>query len=351
MRPVTRGFGWGMSGVTGALALGATLLSSGGARADGSRAAAQELFDDARRLMAEAKYSEACPKFADSEKLDPAPGTLLNLAKCYEKNGQSASAWVTYKDAEAVSKRTGHADWAGIARDRAAAIAPKLLKLTITVPPTSEVEGLQLTRDGTLLARSEWNAGIPVDPGTHLIEATAPGTRKWTTTVTVDPASAGSVVTIPQLEVERSQPVVPPPPVVVPETPPAPPPFVAAPSSGSAERTAGYIIGGLGIAGLGVATVFGLTAKSKNDEALEPQNCPTSTLCTPQGLSLTSDARSAATLSTFFFGVGGAAVVAGAVLVLLSPSAASTPKTTASAVHVVPQAGPGVAGMAMVGSW
>src|SRR3954468_2190760 len=68
-----------------------------------SQAAAQALFEQARKLMADGKFPEACPKLAESQRLDPGAGTLLNLGHCYEKSGRTASAWVTFKDAAAAA--------------------------------------------------------------------------------------------------------------------------------------------------------------------------------------------------------------------------------------------------------
>src|ERR1700722_1012318 len=228
----------------GAIALATMLLGAGIPHAQGSQAAAQDHFADARRLMADGKSAEACPKFADSEKLDPAPGTLLNLAKCYEKNGQTASAWVTYKDAESVSKKAGHADWATMARARAALLEPKLVRLTISVPPTSEVEGLQLLRDGNAVARSEWNTPMPVDPGDHTIEATAPSTHKWTTSVKVEVGAGTASVTIPQLEVEHAAVATT---VPRPDTTPAPTRGVEGGSHFPVIAIAGIAVGVLGV--------------------------------------------------------------------------------------------------------
>ena len=55
----------------------------------GDKAAAQSLFDEGRRLMGEAKYADACPKLAESQKLDPGVGTQFHLADCYEHLGQT----------------------------------------------------------------------------------------------------------------------------------------------------------------------------------------------------------------------------------------------------------------------
>lgn len=61
-------------------------------------------------LLQEEKAREACPKFAESQKLDPGTGTLLNLANCYEVAGQLASAWASYVEAENSAKRDHRPD-------------------------------------------------------------------------------------------------------------------------------------------------------------------------------------------------------------------------------------------------
>src|SRR5258707_389594 len=66
---------------------------------------AQALFEEARALMNSHHVEEACLKFAESQRLDPASGTLLNLAVCHEKQGKTATAWSEYNDVVAAARR------------------------------------------------------------------------------------------------------------------------------------------------------------------------------------------------------------------------------------------------------
>jgi serine/threonine-protein kinase len=76
-----------------------------------------------------------------------------------------------------------------------------------------------------------------------------------------------------------------------------------------------------GLVSIGVGTAFGLSAKSKNDEAA---GMCSGLECTDQrAITLTDDARTAATISTVGFVAGGALVVGGAALYLLAPTGES----------------------------
>src|SRR5690242_14700011 len=61
---------------------------------------ADKLFEEGSALMKQNKFAEACPKLEQSNKIDPQVGGFLWLADCYERNGQTASAYKTYKDAQ-----------------------------------------------------------------------------------------------------------------------------------------------------------------------------------------------------------------------------------------------------------
>ena len=56
------------------------------------RAIAEALFRDGKALIAAERINDACAKFQESERLDPALGTLLHLATCYAQVGKTASA-------------------------------------------------------------------------------------------------------------------------------------------------------------------------------------------------------------------------------------------------------------------
>src|SRR5580692_8190115 len=71
------------------------------------RAAADALYDEAGKLMAQKRWAEACPKLEASQKLDPGIGTLLRLGYCYMYEGKTASAWSAFNDTEGMARKAG----------------------------------------------------------------------------------------------------------------------------------------------------------------------------------------------------------------------------------------------------
>jgi len=324
------------------------LASAPLARAQGSsEAAATALFDDGRRLMGEHKFAEACPKLAESQRLAPSGGTLLNLADCYEHTGQTASAWVAWKDVASRANAAGKGDVEKRAQTRAAALEPALAKLTIAVDAGSDVSGLDVKRDGVEVGHAEFGSAIPVDPGAHLIEASAPKKKAFSVKVDVVPKQTDARVTV-TLEDDPAASTPPPPPETTPSTAVPPPgsPSTEQGGGGTVVKTLGVVVGGVGVAGLVLGTVFALNAKSKNDQALEPQNCRTSSLCTQTGLNLTSDARTSAAESTVAFTVGGLLVAGGVLMWVVAPSSTKT-----TGVRVLPLLSASTAGVSIDAGW
>lgn len=160
-------------------------------------AAAELAFREGRQLMNQRRYQEACPRFEESQRLDPAPGTQLNLADCYEKLGRTASAWETFRAAETAANEAGQRDFASEARKRAEGLEPRLCKLALSAAQPGG--GLEVTLDGKPVTQLVGSAA-PIDPGEHAIRAAAPGKRLWSRTVRIDEPGTTVTVEIPALE-------------------------------------------------------------------------------------------------------------------------------------------------------
>src|SRR5437879_1284473 len=147
--------------MTGAVLFAAMIAHGAPARAQSAsdKAAAETLFDQGKKLLAEGKTAEACPKFAESNRLDSGIGTMLYLADCYEKSGQTASAWAQFREAAAMAARQSDPR-EKIARERAARLEPKLSKLSVSVG-SGDVSGLEIKRDGEALGKALWGIEVP----------------------------------------------------------------------------------------------------------------------------------------------------------------------------------------------
>jgi hypothetical protein len=281
---------------------------------------AEALFAEGRRLMASGKYEEACAKFADSETLDPAPGTALNLAACYKKAGKLATAWAAFQSAQAFAARMRQSDRARAAKNAAAALEPTLSRLTVSVPEASRVSGLEIRCDDHAILSSEWGMALPQDGGGHEIAASAPGKQEWRTHVEVRESGDRVTVEVPKLGDAAATPAeaaARPAPAALPETPAPPPPSTPADveatpvARGHTQRVVGLVVGATGIVAAGVGEVLAILAKSKFDTATHER-----------GSSQVNDSASAVhqgDAATVIVSVGAGLLAAGAVVWFTSP--------------------------------
>jgi len=321
----------------GAPATLAVLLSSAPALADTSasqRAAAEALFQQATKLMDEKRYPEACEKLAGSHDLDPALGTMLYLADCYEHAGRSASAWALFREAADSAQRSGQPDRQRIALERASSLEQRLSKLEVRVAPDRQVPGLELLVGGAAVPRASWNTPLPVDPGATKIEARAPGKKPWSTSLIVAEGPASKTVDVQKLaDAPR---VATPAPVGRSEAPGA---------SGSAQRTVGYVMVAAGVVALGASSFFGYRAYALNKQSKGDCRADAPNACTPDGVDKREDAKTAAALSTIGTVSGGLLVASGITLVATAPAGAEVRDEPRAAANFSPTFGVSLRGV------
>jgi serine/threonine-protein kinase len=314
----------GLFGVFGSSRLHAQLLP-GEQLLPGDKAAAQGLLEEARRLVDQRHYATACSKLEASHALDPAAGTLLTLADCYEKTGRTASAWSTFRETASAARRASDAERERIARERAKDLQPGLSYLTVI---TWKGQDIEVARDGSRIDSALIGTAIPVDPGAHQIMASAPGKRSWSTKVNVRERSDRVTVSVPILAED-------------PTAASAAGPVrreatdtrtdadypMPATSGGGVQRAFALVAAALGVAGVATGTVFGLKASSTMNEAKAqctgsgfkyPNNCSDSSV------RLSDDAVQSGQISTVGFISGGAGVAAFALLWLTAPSSSDS---------------------------
>src|SRR5580658_77818 len=322
----------------------AIAIGSSPARADATdeqKALALRLFDEGRSLLAAGKVAEACPKLEESRRLDPLPGTVLNLAVCHEKQGLAASAVAEFYQARAMAERDKRGDRVAFANDHLRALESQVSNLVIVVGPTADLPDLLIQLDGNPVGRAVWGTRIPVDPGEHAVEASAPNKKPWRVVANVSPAGDVQTVTLAPLE---DAPPTASPPSAAPEAPmpvaQGQPPLFALRTPEhhgiSTRRQIGLVSTAVGVVGLGVGSYFGVLAFRKHGE-------PGGGTCTelPCDSSLPSEAASAADASTATFAAGLVGLALGAIL-WFGDSSGSGDRPV---VSVLPSVGPGRGGL------
>ncbi|HEX2733378.1 MAG TPA: hypothetical protein VHM70_17325 [Polyangiaceae bacterium] len=301
------------------------------AQAGKDSAAAEALFQEGRQLLEAGNTQQACPKFAESQRLEPAMGTLLGLALCHEQDGKYASAWAEFVEAQGQAEREGQKERAEFAQGKADALKPRLSTLRISVAPGAlEIPKLEIYRDGTILGSGAYDVAVPIDGGEHSVRVMAPEYKTWETSVQIGSEKSQQVIEVPALE------RLPPPPPA--EADPAADlgDSVSDPLQGrhswSTLRWVGVGAMGAGVAALGVAGYFGWSAIDNKDKS----GCDAGACSNAQGIQRWQDAQSDGRKATLFTLAGAALAGAGLTLFFVGNKDAHAERE-----HITLLAGPG----------
>jgi hypothetical protein len=269
------------------------------------------------------KPGEALPLFRKALAITNSPNARLMVAMCLKQMGQVAEA---YREMKAILETPVAQDNPKYERTLESARAAleqlqqEVGKLTIKVegsPP-----GLQVTVDGESVEVSEDSPPIVLKGGDHELVATADGLETDERTVHIEPGH-GKVIKLalepPASKAEpEPEPEEPPPP-----TPPEPDP------AGTNLQTIGYVVGGVGVVGLGVFATTGLMAKSKYDsvnDACDGERCED-----PKYGDDIDSGKTLQTVANVSLIVGAAGVLTGSALILFGGSSQTEQPAVAAA--------------------
>lgn len=277
-------------------------------------AMAESLYQEGRNLLAAGRMAEACEKFAESHRLDPATGTLLNLASCNETLGKFATAWAQFRTAQVASRHASRADRAEFAGEHIARLEKLLSYVTVRVPTGAPAQ-IQISLDGVDLGQAAWNVRLPLDPGSHQIAVARSA---------ADVRSYPFVIQIgdPDVTVDVSESVAPTP-----------------SSAGSPDPAAGgqvgrrlwvpYAVLAASAAAIATGGFFGWRAYSKWDDY--QTICASVEHCPPGKTDAGDQARTAARASDILMAVGVAGGITAAVLLHLAHRPAPSDRTERAA--------------------
>ncbi len=305
------------------------------------KAAAEALFDEALGHLKQQRYEQACLLLERSQRIDPAVGTLLYLAECYERTQRFASAWATFREAASLADASSQPERATVGRERAQQLEPRLPRVALEVAEGNAMEGFELTRNGETVKPALFGIPVPLDPGSYELVARAPDHQPWQLTLEVNNEAVLRRIVVPRLTPSSAPSVAPPAEPLVSSNPTgsegtslplaASEPTSSPRSGASTQETIGWVSGTFGLIGVVAGVGFGVRAATLDRDA--EQHCEAQRCWDERGAELSDDARRAAMLANISYGVGGAALLTSLILLLTAPDSEDR---AAPSVHLAP---------------
>ncbi|HTM44141.1 MAG TPA: hypothetical protein VL137_04255 [Polyangiaceae bacterium] len=258
---------------------------------------AEQLFSEGRAALEAGDYATACKKFEESNRLEPAAGTLMNRATCEQRSGKIATAWQLWR--EALDQLDPSDDRVRYARAQLQALEPRIPRLTIK-PAAPLSPSVAVFRDGVRLADGSLNVPLRVDPGTHLVLVRMEGHSDQRYSIDLQERQRSEIL----VRVGQALPG--------PQREPA--------LAGKSSPTLGYVLASIGLAGIGGAVVTQVMMEKEKETIAV--NCPNKR-CNEQGFAAVQNGRKLLIANRILWGVGGTAFVGGVALVLFHSDSSS----------------------------
>lgn len=264
-------------------------------------ATADALFREARELMKAQNYEAACPKLVESQRLDPAPGTAVNLGDCWAATGRLADALQSLRDA--LDRLRPGDDRIGPVTTQIEELSRRVPRLTIRLAPGTPSNAI-VTRDTVEIRAGGLGVGLPVNPGKIRITLAAEGYEMREYELVLKEGDRRELTL--ELGAQVALPAEPPRAAAQPQAMPA----AGGDTAVHQDRNMmpAYVLGGVGVVSLGVGALFGLQASSKWSDA--ESSCGEGCGSSSPARELRDEARSAATISTVAVSVGAVALTA-----------------------------------------
>jgi hypothetical protein len=290
------------------------LLISEPAMADATDpAAARELFDEARSLMAKGDFTTAEQRLTAALAYSNGRGIRYQLAVCHEKLGHVARAWKLYAEVAESARTAGEADRERVARVHAADLSSRVPHVRVIASgSTVTIDGERVTTD----------APLPIDPGHHAVHAEGAGRSPWDSSIDVHEGETVDV-RVPSPEPIATEPASVPSPIAITIPPPPPPRVVEIPPRPSPVRTAGIVVSAAGLATLVAGAGFVIASATTYASSSGSGLCDASDHCSPQGATIRSNALTYGDVATTLVIGGAVALAAGIVMWIAAPKRVS----------------------------
>jgi hypothetical protein len=292
------------------------------AQAADAHAVAEEQFKQGRDAMSRGDYKQALELFRTSQASEPGRGKLLNIALCEEQLGLFGSALKHFQEVQ--GQLAAGDDRAAIVSQHLDAVRSRVPYLKIQLAPGAAAR-TSVTLDGSPIAPASLGTDIPIDPGKHVVVATASGATEKRYELTVVAAERQVVEVAPSTGAQPSA-----------DT------GTAGPKEAPASRGIGWPLGlaAIGVGGASLIAGIGTGAAAIAKHASAVKLCPAPNMCPSSEQSDINAYYALGNASTATLVIGGVLAVTGVVLVVTSRRG----EKPAAGAWVGPLVGPGVVG-------